>query len=285
MLDAQTVKRIEALVIRSRRRVTDVFSGEYRSAVRGSGLEFEEFREYSPGDDIRRIDWNVSARMDHPFVKVHREERERTVFILLDISKSLSFGGVKKKLAVAQEIAALLAYVAGFNKDRVSLILFTDEIIEIIPPGKGMAHVWHVMARLIEAKPVSVKTNLVPALEYHARVAPRNSMCFVVSDFLADHQDYLRTITRRHEYVFIKIFDPMENSMKKIPAMMSVEDLESGEVLNVGPARKLASDHWDSWKTLSRRMREKGIHLWELNCARDYIAEFITCFRTYLAAN
>lgn len=277
MLTPETIRRVQSLCVRSRRRVTDVFSGEYRSAVRGSGLEFEEFREYVPGDDVRRIDWNVSARMDRPFVKIHREERERTIYLLVDVSRSLKFGRTREKMAAAGEVAAVLAYVAGLNQDRVALITFTDRIESFIKPGKGPSHVWNIVSHLVAPLSKSPATDLGIALDFHSRLARRHSVCFVVSDFLACPPTDLKKTRQRHEYSFIRIFDPLENDFA-IPALMDIRDLETGRVQGVVPSRS-GQGSGVAWSTFLHELRLRGIKLWDLNCDQDYIGELIRHFR------
>lgn len=277
MLTPELIQRVQSLCIRSRRRVTDVFSGEYRSAIRGSGLEFEEFREYAPGDDIRRIDWNVSARMDRPFIKIHREERERTVYLLVDVSRSLRFGRVRDKSFAAGEIAAILAYVAGINKDRVGLVLFSDRVECFIRPGKGIAHVWNLVSHLVDPQPVGVGTDLVVALDFHGRVARRHSVCFVISDFLGCKTEALRFLRSRHEYVLARVFDPLEEGFS-LKAMVEIEDLETGSTRTALPLTKQAAV-MQSHQILQKEAARRGISMWNLNCEKDYVGELIHRFR------
>ncbi|HLD45874.1 MAG TPA: DUF58 domain-containing protein, partial [bacterium] len=205
MLSAELIKKIDSLFIRSRHRVTDVFSGEYESAFRGRGIEFEEFREYVPGDDIRQIDWHVTARMDKPFVKIYREEREQTIFFLVDSSRSLKFGQKREKLEVATELAALLSYAAIKSHDKVGLIIFSDQIEKYIAPKQGRAHVWNIIATLLTHKPRGTKTDINQATQFFLNVTRRKTVCFLISDFLdVDCRDSLRVASFKHEFVVMR---------------------------------------------------------------------------------
>ena len=176
-LSPELFQKIKAIQIRTQRVVNDVFAGEYESAFKGRGMEFEEVREYQPGDDIRHIDWNVTARMSAPYVKVHREERELTVMLLVDVSSSGAFGsGAKLKNEVAAEVAALLAYTAIRSNDRVGLIIFSDHIEHFIPPKKGRAHVWRVIRDILTHRSSHRRTDLEGALEYMSKVVRRRAV-------------------------------------------------------------------------------------------------------------
>jgi len=233
MLSPELLQKVQNIFIRSSHKVTEVFAGEYESAFRGRGIEFEEYREYSPGDDIRQIDWKVTARMDKPFVKIFREEREQTIFFLVDSSRSLLFGRNKEKLEVATEVAALLSYTAIRSNDKVGLIIFSDQIEAYIPPKKGRGHVWNIIATLLSHSPKGRKTDIKAAIHFFLKVTNRKTVCFLISDFFDEgYRDSLRVAAIRHEFVAIRILDSLE---KKIPkgALMDFEDLESGERLSL----------------------------------------------------
>ncbi len=231
-LSAELFAKIKAIQIRTQRVVNDVFAGEYESAFKGRGMEFEEVREYRPGDDIRHIDWKVTARMGHPFVKVHREERELTVMLVVDVSSSGAFGtGAKLKNEVAAELAALLAYTAIKSNDRVGLLIFTDHIERYIPPKKGSAHVWRVIREILSFKPRRQSTDLSGALEYLSKVVRRRSVIFVISDFLDQGFDErLRIAGRRHDVTAISVGDRREMRLPAI-GILELEDAETGETI------------------------------------------------------
>ena len=212
--------------------VDDVFAGEYESAFKGRGMEFEEVRDYQPGDDIRHIDWNVTARMGSPFVKVHREERQLTVMLVVDVSSSGAFGsGAKLKNEVAAEVAALLAYTAIKSNDRVGLIIFSDSIEHYIPPKKGRAHVWRVIRDILTFRPTRKRTDLEAALEYMARVTRKRAVAFVVSDFLDEEfGERLRVVARRHDVTAVTVTDRREMELPAI-GLIELEDAETGETL------------------------------------------------------
>ncbi|MBI5507133.1 MAG: DUF58 domain-containing protein [Deltaproteobacteria bacterium] len=233
-LSPELFKKIKAIQVRTQRLVTDVFAGEYESAFKGRGMEFEEVREYAPGDDIRHIDWNVTARTGKPHVKVHREERELTVMLLVDVSSSGQFGSVQKlKNEVAAEVAAVLAYTAIKSHDRVGLIIFSDRIERFIPPKKGRAHVWRVIREILAFKPARRATSLEGALQYLAKVVRRRAVVFVISDFLDQgFADRLKVAAKRHDLTAVTVTDPREVSLPRL-GILELEDAESGELLLV----------------------------------------------------
>ena len=220
---------VRRLRIVSSRLVTSIFAGEYRSAFRGRGIEFEEVREYQPGDDIRNIDWNVTARAGRPFVKQYVEEREMTVMILLDLSPSLACAtprGTKSRLAA--EIAALLAFAATRSNDRVGLMMFSDRIERYIPPAKGSRHVQRLVAEMQQQASSGQGTDLAAALNYLERVQRRGAIVFVISDFLAeDFHLPLAAATRRHDVVAISVSDPLDDELPAV-GLLQVSDPETG---------------------------------------------------------
>jgi len=236
-LDPEIFARIQALRIRTRRTVTEVMAGEYESAFKGKGMEFEQVREYQAGDDLRLIDWNVTARTGIPHVKEHREERELTVLLLVDLSASGAFGSaLKRKSEVTAEVAAVLAYTAIRSNDRVGLILFTDTIELYIPPKKGRSHVWRVIREILAFRPSGRGTDLARALEYMGRVTPRRVVAFMLSDFLiygAEHQrfeDRLRVASRRHDLTAVRVLDRREEELPPV-GLLQLQDAESGETV------------------------------------------------------
>jgi uncharacterized protein (DUF58 family) len=232
MIPKEIFKKVRQIEIKTRGLVNEVFSGEYHSAFKGRGMEFAEVREYQPGDDIRTIDWNVSARQRKPFIKVFEEERELTVMLIVDISQSSQFGSAERmKGEIAVELAALLAFSAIKNNDKVGLILFTEKIELYIPPQKGKQHVLRVIRELLYFEPSGTGTDLNAALEYLNRVTKRKATCFVISDFISDDfKKSLQIVNKRHDMIAIHIRDPREISLPNV-GLIEFEDAETGEVV------------------------------------------------------
>ncbi len=230
VLSPEVFAKIKRIQIRTQRLVTEALAGEYESAFKGRGMEFEQVREYQPGDDIRHIDWNVTARMNSPFVKQYREERELTVMVLVDVSSSGRFGsGEKMKSEVAAEVAAVLAYTAIKSNDRVGLIVFSDQVELYIPPKKGRAHVWRVIREVLTFRPRRKGTDLEGALEFLGRVSRRRSTAFILSDFLdVEFEDRLRLAARRHDLTAVTVADPRETDLPRI-GLIELQDAETGE--------------------------------------------------------
>ncbi|MBU1026290.1 MAG: DUF58 domain-containing protein [Candidatus Margulisbacteria bacterium] len=233
-MDRSVYKKIRQIEIRSRKAVNDLFAGAYRSVFKGQGLEFHEVREYNPGDDIRMIDWNVSARLGSPYVKKFIEERQQSLILAVDVSASQDFGSVKlSKNETAAEIAAVLAFSAIKNNDLVGLLMFSDKIEKYIPPKKGKRHVLRVIREILSFKRESKKTDMASALRYLNRVNKKSAIVLVISDFLAnDFQKPIRVLSKRHDVIPIVIKDPFE---KELPALSLVnfEDPETGQVYQV----------------------------------------------------
>ncbi|HEY7729044.1 MAG TPA: DUF58 domain-containing protein [Candidatus Eisenbacteria bacterium] len=239
MITPELLAQVRRLTIRSRRAVEEVFAGSYRSAFRGRGLEFAEVREYVPGDDIRTIDWNVTARAGRPFVKRHEEERELTVLIALDCSASLSFGSRgRSKRETAAEAGALLALAASRSRDRVGLLLFTDRIELYLPPSKVRARVLRVVRELLAFEPQGRGTDVGGALSFLGRVLRRHAVVFLISDWISSpFERELAFLGRRHELTVIQVRDPLETDWPSA-GLLSVRDLETGRerVISLGSA-------------------------------------------------
>ncbi|MCX7006864.1 MAG: DUF58 domain-containing protein, partial [Kiritimatiellaeota bacterium] len=230
MTPREIIKKVRQIEIRTRHLVNDVFAGEYHSVFKGRGMEFQEVREYEPGDDIRAIDWNVTARMGHPFIKKFSEERELTVMLLVDISASNQFGSrAQLKKDLAAELAAVLAFAAIRNNDRVGLILFSDEVEHVLPPKKGLSHVLRVVRDVLDFKPKRRGTALAPALDFLNHITTRKTVTFLISDFLTqeDLKSALRVSAARHDLVAVVAADRGEHEW---PAAGLVEwrDAETG---------------------------------------------------------
>lgn len=231
MIPKEILKKVRRLEITTRALVNDVFSGEYHSVFKGRGMEFSEVREYTYGDDIRNIDWNVTARAGHPYVKVFDEERELTVMLLVDVSSSGNFGTHEQmKGDIAAEICALLAFSAIKNNDKVGLIIFTDRIEKFVPPKKGRSHVLRVLREILYHQPEGTGTDIAVALEYLNRVIRRKAVVFLVSDFLSEgYEKALRVASKRHDLIAIPVTDPRELDFPNV-GLVELEDAETGEI-------------------------------------------------------
>lgn len=230
MIPREVLKKIRKIQITTSRMVTDVFAGQYQSVFKGRGIEFSEVRQYLPGDEIRTIDWNVTARMGHPYVKKFQEERELTVILLLDASGSCHFGSVKQlKSQYAAELSAVLAFSALQNNDKIGLIIFTDKIEKFIPPRKGHRHVLRVIREALYYKPRGKGTDIKGALEYLNRVVKRRTITFIISDFFdKDFKKTLSTSNKRHDVVAASITDPREIELPDV-GILKLKDAETGE--------------------------------------------------------
>jgi len=234
VIPKEVLKKVRQIEIRTNREVTDVLGGQYHSVFKGHGMEFEEVREYQPGDDIRTIDWNVTARMGHPFIKRYIEERELTVMLVVDLSGSERFGTVRRfKSELASELAAVLAMSAVRNNDRVGVLLFTDRIEHVVPPRKGRRHVLRIIRDLLAFEPVGRGTDMVRAIDYVARMLNEHAIVFIVSDFLEEDISHpLKLLAQRHDVVAVTVEDPSERDLPNI-GIARLIDPETGETFEV----------------------------------------------------
>lgn len=285
MLPKEILKKIRRIEIRTNVLVSNVFSGEYQSVFKGRGMEFSEVREYQQGDDIRTIDWNVTARMGHPFVKKFVEERELTVMLLVDASSSGEFGTVKQmKGEIAVEICALLAFSAIKNKDRVGLIIFTDKIEKFIPPKKGRKHVLRVIRELLYFHPEHNQTDISVALTYLRNVVNRRSVVFVVSDFMAKgYEKALKVAHQRHDIIPITITDPREMKLPKV-GFIHLEDAETGEEILIDTSNPVVRESFFGISSEEKRERDKlfksiNVDQIDITTDRSYIKPLMQFFR------
>ena len=284
-LSPELLARIKAIQIRTQRLVTDVLAGEYHSAFKGRGMEFEQVREYAPGDDIRHIDWNVTARMSSPFVKEHREERELTVMLIVDVSSSGAFGtSGKQKREVVAELAAVLAYLAIQNNDRVGMIVFSDRIERFIPPKKGRAHVWRVIREVLSFRPAGRGTDLEGALEYLSRVVRRRSVGFVISDFLdTGFAERLRVAARRHDLTAIRVLDRREVSLPRL-GLVELEDAETGRTVVMDTSDRRVAESFvrlarEDLARRSEQFRQAGVGEVQVWADRPWIEPLVRYMR------
>ncbi len=285
MLSKELAKKIRFIQIYTAKAVNDVLAGEYHSVFKGRGMEFDEVREYAPGDDIRTIDWNVTARTGHPYVKRYVEERELTVLFVVDLSASGSFGTKRQlKNEVAAELCALLAFSAIKNNDKVGLIVFTDEIELYIPPKKGVSHVLRVIRDLLNFEPRRSRTDIKQALDFMGRVTPRRAVVFLVSDFqAAGYEKRLRVASRRHDLIAVALKDPRESTLPTA-GLIELEDAETGErtLVDTGSAavrrryEALARERDDK---LASAFRSMAIDQIPVVTGEDYVRDLVKFFR------
>jgi uncharacterized protein (DUF58 family) len=230
MTTTEILKKVRELEIKSKKITTDLFTGEYHSAFKGKGMSFKEVREYHAGDDIRFIDWNVSARFGHPFSKVFEEERELTVMLLIDISASSVFGTTHgRKRDIITEIAAVLSFSAVNNGDKIGVIFYSGEVEAYIPPKKGKQHALYIVRELLTKEPKHKGTQVSKALRYFNNITRQNSIAFILSDFLdANYQDALRVAARKHDIIGMKVYDKMDMELPKA-GMLQVQDAEDNQ--------------------------------------------------------
>ena len=287
MVPSEIFRKVRQIEISTRRLVNDTLAGEYQSVFKGQGMEFREVRQYSPGDEVRSIDWNVTARMSEPYVRRYHEERELSVMLVVDASGSADFGSVRQlKRELAAELAAVLSFAATTNNDRVGLLIFTDRIELLIPPRKGRRHVLRLIRDMLVFEPQGRGTNIRLALDTVNLVLRRHSIIFLVSDFLADSEQYrqaLAVTNRRHDVVAMDLHDPMERDIPNV-GLLVLEDAETGALRQVD--------------TSSRRWRnefEAGVRVFEadrnyaftsskvdrvgVTTDRDYVADLVTFFK------
>ena len=296
MIPREIIKKILQIELRTNRVVTETLAGAYHSVFKGQGMNFDEVREYQAGDDVRSIDWNVTARMNHPFIKKFIEERELTLMLLVDVSGSGRFGSrAQSKRELAAEIASVLAFSAIRNNDKVGLLLYTDEVEKYIPPRKGRGHVLRVIREVLFYEPRRRGTNLVQALEFMGRVLPHKAICTVISDFLTSDpaalppagragesagplpratQTALRMANRRHDVVAVHVADHYELQLPALGRLV-FEDAETGEVieLNTGNATSRAAfalRQEKNQEALARQLRGAGVDTIQLRTDQPY---------------
>ena len=244
-LSSKLLQQIKSIQVKTNYMVNDLMAGEYVSAFKGRGMEFSEVREYLPGDDIRLIDWNVTARMNQPFIKEFIEERELTLMLLVDVSSSGSFGSGKKlKNEIAAEVASILAFAAIKNNDKIGLIIFSDKIEHHIPPNKGKAHIWNIIRTILSFKPEGKGTNLSLPLEYLLKIQKKRATTFLISDFQdSNYEQKLKLANQKFDIIAINIIDPREEILPNV-GMVFLEDSETGKTLLVDTHNpKLIQEH------------------------------------------
>ena len=285
MIPREILKKVKRIEIQTRGLVNNFFGGEYHSVFKGRGMTFSEVREYQPGDDIRLIDWNVTARSGNPFIKVFEEERELTVLLIVDISASGIFGsGSHLKKNIGAEIASVLGFSAIKNNDKVGLILFSNEVVKYVPPKKGKSHVLRVIRELLYTKPTENGTSIKNALEFLMKVSKRRCVVFLLSDFLdKEYWDSIRIVNRKHDLIGIKIYDPFEVILPDI-GMIKVEDPETGSMFWIDTSyvpdlQKMNNENIRSLVALEKESAKIGLDFISISTAEDYVDPLMKFFK------
>ena len=286
METSELLKRVRRIEIKTRGLSKNIFAGEYHSAFKGRGMTFSEVREYQYGDDIRNIDWNVTARHNRPYVKIFEEERELTVMLMIDVSASRNFGTISKlKKNQITEIAAVLAFSAIQNNDKIGVIFFSDKIEKFIPPKKGRTHILHIIRELIDFYPEDKQTDIEQALEYMTNSIKKRCTCFVISDFIDEHDfaHALAIANRKHDVVALRVYDPRENQLPPV-GMMYLRDAETGEQMWVDTSDKKLREAYEKYafvreKELDAIFKRSGVDVANIRSDEDYVRALITLFK------
>lgn len=274
---SELIKKVRRIELKTRGLSKQIFSGEYHSAFKGRGMAFSEVRDYAPGDEIRDIDWNVTARFGHPFVKVFEEERELNVMLVVDISGSDQFGSHSKtKKEVITELCAVLAFSAIQNNDKIGVILFSDQIELFIPPKKGKKHILRIIRELIEFEPNSKQTDIAQALAFLNRVTKKRSICFLISDFISPAFDTeLKMTNKKHDLIALNVFDQRERTLPKV-GVIPFEDMETGAINWVNTNSRSVRENYA--ELVQKRHRElqdiltkSGVDHADIDTSEDYI--------------
>ncbi len=286
METSELLKKVRKIEIKTKGLSRNIFAGEYHSAFKGRGIEFSEVREYQPGDDIRLIDWKVTARLNHPYIKVFQEERELTLMILVDVSGSESFGTKNWfKREMVTEIAAVLAFSAMQNNDKVGVIFFSDKIEKFIPPQKGKMHVLRIIRELLDFEPESKGTDIAEALRYYSNVIRKRATVFLISDFIgSDFEDAMKSVRSRHDLIAMQVFDPREAELPSI-GLVRLRDAETGRERWIDTSRKKIRDHYrKAWfqtrGNLEQFLKKNGIDFIPLRTDRDYVVPMMNFFKS-----
>lgn len=285
MESSELIKKVRKIEIKSRGLSTQIFSGEYHSKFKGRGMAFSEVREYQPGDDIRTIDWNVTARFSHPFVKVFEEEREMTVMLLVDVSASENFGTKKQlKQDLLTELCAVLAFSAMQNNDKIGVIFFSDKIEKFVSPQKGRTHVLRIIRELIEFKPVHKGTDIAFALRYFNNMIKKRCTAFLISDFIDDKfDDALKIACRKHDLVAIRLYDEKEMELPEV-GLLHIQDSETGKTVwvdsnNVAFKNYFKSEALKREQLLLNTFRKNGVDHTSIATHQNYVKPLIDLFK------
>jgi uncharacterized protein (DUF58 family) len=286
METTELLKKVRKIEIKTRGLSQELFSGEYHTAFKGRGMSFSEVREYQVGDEIRSIDWNVTARFNHPYVKVFEEERELTVMLLVDVSGSENFGTRKQfKQDMITELCAVLAFSAIQNNDKIGVLFFSDIVEKFIPPKKGKSHILHIIRELIEFKPKSTKTNITQALRYFTNAIKKKSIAFVISDFMdSGFSDALKIASGKHDVIALRIYDKRERELPDM-GLIKVKDAESGSIQWLDTSSKSVRNHYyaavrEREKMIKDIFLRSGVDTASIATDESYIGPLTTLFKS-----
>ena len=283
----ELLKKVRQIEIKTRGLSRNIFAGEYHSAFKGRGMAFSEVREYQFGDDIRNIDWNVTARYSHPIVKVFEEERELTVMLLIDVSGSRDFGSFEKfKKNIITEIAAVLSFSAIQNNDKIGVIFFSDKIEKFIPPKKGKSHILRIIRELIDFKPENKGTDITAAIRYLTNAIKKRCTAFVISDFIDENRELemaLSIANNKHDVVALNIFDERETSRPSI-GMLKVKDAETGNYVWIDSSSRRTREMYERWwinhtQNLDSLFKKCGVDYAAINTNDDYVKALMSLFK------
>ncbi len=285
METAELLRRVRRIEIKTRALTDNIFAGEYHSAFKGHGMSFSEVREYQPGDDVRDIDWNVTARMNRPYIKVFEEERELTLMLLVDLSASQGFGTRgRSQRELAAEVAATLAFSAMQNNDKVGVVFFTDRVEKFIPPQKGRRHILYIIRELLDFEPEGQRTDVAAAMEYLMRVMTKRCIAFVLSDFLdtADFSRPLSVAARKHDLVALRLYDRFTEEMPDV-GLLRVRDAETGHSRYVDTSSRTVRQYQRRWaenrsRLLAQLFRRNGVDYADIPTNGDYVRRLINLF-------
>ena len=285
------LKKVRKIEIKTRALSHQIFAGEYHSAFKGRGMAFSEVREYQYGDDVRNMDWNVTARLRTPYVKVFEEERELTVVLLVDVSRSRLFGTVgSSRKDVLAEIAAVLSFSALINNDKVGALLFSDKVEKFIPPKKGRSHLLHIIREIIEFEPTTDGTDISGALRYLTNAIKKKCTAFLLSDMLdvdkdgrPDYEDALKVAVNRHDLCVVEVYDPRERSLPSV-GLVNIKDSETGETAWVNTSNRKVRKAYEEWfrnmeQTSSRLFLKYNVDKVSIALGEDYVKGLMTLFK------
>lgn len=287
METSELIKRVRRIEIKTRGLSRNIFAGEYHSAFKGRGMAFSEVREYQFGDDIRNIDWNVTARYNKPFVKIYEEERELTVMLLIDVSGSREFGSMEKlKKNIITEIAAILAFSTIQNNDKIGVIFFSERIEKFIPPKKGRSHILRIISELIDFEPQSRGTDISGAIRYMTNAIKKRCTTFIISDFIQNEpglENALSIANNRHDMVALRIYDERETELPNI-GMIKLKDAETDHYIWVDSSDRRAREVYRQWwyqlsVQLDNNFRKSGVDYVNISTNHDYVRALISLFK------
>ena len=286
MSTSALLKKVRKIEIKTKGLSNHIFAGEYQTAFKGKGMAFSEVREYQPGDDIRSIDWNVTARYNAPFVKVFEEEREMTVMLLIDVSASGNFGTQEQfKRELATELSAILAFSAIKNNDKVGVIFFTDKVEQFIPPKKGKSHILRIIREVLAFQPTGKGTDIAGALEYFNSIIKKRSICFILSDFMSKEFDRpLKIASKKHDLVALRIHDTREDTLPNV-GLVPMQDAETEKMIFVDTSSKKVRDNFaknrlKATEKLRKLFPASGVDLIDITTGTDYVKSLINFFKT-----